>query len=71
MAASTLAWPVLVVLDLGEVVRQVGEARTGLALLAALVMVGHGAVVVRALLALPQPRRSDATGDLTPLHRGE
>jgi hypothetical protein len=48
-------------LDVGEIIRQVGETQSGLALLAALVAAGHGAVVVLALLALFPPRRSAAS----------
>jgi hypothetical protein len=58
------------VLDVGEVVRQIHETQSGLALLAALVAVAHGTVAVLALMALRRPVRPAAAGDLTPTHVG-
>ena len=55
-----LAAAAALVLDLGEVVRQVGEAQSGLAFLAALIAAGHGVVALLALMALVRPWRSPA-----------
>jgi len=51
---------VAMVLDVGEVVRQVGEAKSLLATIAVLVTVSHGALAVLALLVLLQGMRPRA-----------
>ena len=51
-----------VVLDVGEVIRQIGERQAGFAVLAALVAAAHGAVVVLSAIALLHARRLPAAG---------
>jgi hypothetical protein len=55
------------VLDVREIIRQIGEAQTGLAILAALVAAAHWAVVVLAAMALMRARWSPTRGEPAPL----